>query len=97
MNKPKKIILPVYGMKCEKCVAKVRKTLQTIKTISEINISLPEKRATFFSTQKNIDELLKEAEKKLIEKGFSITPLKKEPEKNEKKKKQMKQGMNQLS
>ncbi|MBF0273775.1 MAG: copper-translocating P-type ATPase [Nitrospinae bacterium] len=79
MNKAKKCILPVYGMKCSKCVAKVTQALEEVDGISDIEVSLEDNEALFFTSEDN-EQLYEDALAKIKKAGFSDTPIIEKPE-----------------
>lgn len=63
----------VYGMTCEHCVARVRKALEQLPGVDNVNVSLQEAKAEFTY---NPDQANTEKIQKAIEKaGYSVTPL----------------------
>ncbi|MEA4900201.1 heavy metal translocating P-type ATPase [Desulfitobacterium sp.] len=63
----------VYGMTCEHCVARVRKALEQLPGVDNVNVSLQEAKAefTYNPDQTNTEEIQKAIEKA----GYSVTPL----------------------
>ncbi len=48
------VIIPVEGMSCIACVARVRKTLKDIEGVSEVNVSLEKREAEILIEPKKI-------------------------------------------
>jgi len=54
---PKNIDLPVYGMKCQKCVARVTAIIDTFPQVSEVSVSLEQSAADICFYENNSEEL----------------------------------------
>ena len=65
-----KISLNVEGMSCGHCSGMVQKTLEGIEGISNISVSLDEKKAYFETTDNN---LIEKAVKEITEAGYKAS------------------------
>ena len=62
INDEKKITIPIEGMSCMACVARVKKTLSAIDGVKEVDVSLQHKNATVkYDPKKVTPEQLKKA------------------------------------
>lgn len=68
--------IPIKGMTCMSCVGTIKRELKKFEGIEELNISLPEQKAsiTYFPTKIELSEIVK----KLNEIGYETGEIKKE-------------------
>lgn len=62
------VSLDIEGMTCQYCVASVRKTLQTIEGVSDVEISLQNKNISFKNDNAKIDEI----KERIRDAGFQV-------------------------
>ena len=64
--------LPVHGMSCQKCVAKVTAALADLPGVEEVQVSLPEKQATVTADPLHVSRSL--LEETIVAAGFHAAP-----------------------
>ena len=65
-----KVSFSVEGMKCEKCVKRVKECLKKMKNIKKVQVSLENKEVTIFFNKKK-DISLEEIKKSIEELGYT--------------------------
>jgi Cu+-exporting ATPase len=68
-----RIDLPVYGMSCQKCVAKVTAALQNCVGVADLHVSLEQQQAVIHFDSGRIDA--DQLRAVIIEAGFSLSPV----------------------
>lgn len=72
-NQNEKKELNVYGMTCEHCVRRVKKALESLPEVVDVEVSLPESKARFgYNPEKVNDQLI---QKVIEEAGYSTEPI----------------------
>ncbi len=65
--------LSVYGMTCEHCVRRVKKALEGLPEVSDVEVSLPESKACFvYNPEKANDQQIRKA---IEDAGYSLEPI----------------------
>lgn len=73
-NKKIEKVINIEGMKCEGCVKRVENVLEAMKEVSEVNVSLENKKANIVLKKDVEDEVIKE---KIEALGFGVTQINK--------------------
>ncbi len=69
------VILKIDGMHCTGCQNRLQNSLELIKDIQDLQVSLEEKQATFTtSNEDNINKVIQ----KIEDLGFTVTSIKKD-------------------
>jgi Cu+-exporting ATPase len=72
MSQPKKISLPIEGMTCASCAARIEKSLKALKGVREVNVNLATEKANILYEPGLMDEA--SLEKVVEDLGYKVVP-----------------------